>query len=85
MTIEELYNKLKDIGINDNKIYLHGLFGDSSDDEKLSMTIKRGKYSLIWEVYFRERGEKHSVGEFNNEHDACEYYLKKMEKYQKYV
>jgi len=69
-------SELKKIGVVDNKIYLHRLYGSTDDNEKLSMTIKKGKYSAIWEIYFKERGKKHSIIEFNNESEACEYYLK---------
>lgn len=78
MRLRELYKSLKENGIDDNSIYLHGLYGSSNDDEKLSLTVKRGKYSMIWEVYYKERGEKHSIREFQTEKAACEYYSKKM-------
>ncbi len=78
MNLAELYENLKKNGIDDSLIYLHGMHGSTDDTEKLAMTIKRGKYSVIWEVYFKERGEKHSIIEFNNESEACEYYLKRM-------
>lgn len=76
MNLSELYIQLKKIGVGDNEIYLHGLYGSTDNNEKLSMTIKRGKYSAIWEVYFKERVEKHSVREFDNESEACDYYIK---------
>ena len=85
MTIAKLYSELKKIGLDDNSIYLHGLHGSADDNEKLSLTIKKGKYSAIWEVYFKERGEKHSIREFQNETDACEYYLKKTKENQQYA
>lgn len=78
MELTELYKSLKENGIDDNSIYLHGLYGSSDDNEKLSLSIKKGTFSVIWEVYFKERGEKHSIMEFNNESKACEYYLKRM-------
>lgn len=78
MELTELYKSLKQNGIDDNSIYLHGLYGSSNDNEKLSLSIKKGTFSVIWEVYFKERGEKHSIMEFNNESEACEYYLKRM-------
>ena len=84
MTIAELYDELKNIGLDDSAIYLHGLHGSTDDNEKLSLTIKKGKYSAVWEVYFKERGEKHSIREFQNETDACEYYLKKTKENEKY-
>ncbi|MFD3002588.1 hypothetical protein ACFS7Z_19615 [Pontibacter toksunensis] len=79
MNLPDLYSELKKLGVGDNEIYLHGLYGSTDDNEKLSMTIKKGKYIAVWEVYFKERGEKHSIVEFNNESGACEYYLKSKE------
>jgi hypothetical protein len=78
MNLAELYGKLKENGIDDDSIYLHGLKGCTDDNEKLSMSIKKGKYSTIWEVYYRERGERHSIRKFNDESSACQYYLKQM-------
>jgi hypothetical protein len=81
MELSELYKTLKENGISDDSIYLHGLYGSTNDDEKLSLTTRREKYSLIWEIYFKERGSKHSIIKFNNESEACEHYLKKMIKH----
>lgn len=67
MDLNELYEILKENGIDDNSIYLNGLYGSSDDNEKLSLTIKKRKYSIIWEVYYKERGEKHSIWEFQTE------------------
>ncbi|MGB1038319.1 MAG: hypothetical protein ACPGYY_06695 [Bacteroidia bacterium] len=78
MTLAELYSELKNLGLADGAIYLHGLYGSTDDNEKFSLTIRKGKYSFIWEVYYKERGEKYSIREFQNEKDACQYYLKKI-------
>lgn len=53
MTISELHTKLLDSGIPDDKYYLHGLYGSTDDNEKIGMTIKKGKYTIEYEVYFR--------------------------------
>lgn len=74
MTIDELHKKLKDLNISEDRYYLYGLFG-SSNDNKLGLTIKKGKYTLEYEVYYKEREEKHSIHNFTNEADACEYFL----------
>jgi hypothetical protein len=40
--------------------------------------MKRGKYTIEYEVYFGERGEKHSIQNFTDENEACNYVLKKL-------
>jgi len=39
-----------------DKYYLHGLYGFTDDNDKLSLTIKRGDLSIEYEVYYREKG-----------------------------
>jgi len=78
MTIEQLNTELKKIGVSDDRYYLHGLFGSTDDNDKIAMTVKMGKYTAEYEVYYRERGEKHSVRTFTTETEACKYVLKKI-------
>lgn len=78
MTIKELHNKLTELKIAVDQYYLHGLYGSTDDNDKVAMTIKRGKYTIEYEVYFREKGEKHSIRNFTDEHEACNYILKKL-------
>lgn len=78
MTVSELHNKLKEIGINEDQYFLHGLYGSTDDNEKLALSIKQGKYSIIFETYYRERGEKHSIRTFTAEKEACEFIFKKL-------
>ena len=79
MTIKDLYEKLIDLKVDSERFYLHGLYGSSSDDNKLSMTISKGKYTIEYEVYYKERGEKHSINLFTVESEACEYFLYKIQ------
>ncbi len=78
MNIKELYNELKRLQIPENRCYLHGLYGSSNDNDKLSLVIKKGKFSIEYEVYYCERGEKHSIRNFTIEDEACQYMLKKL-------
>ncbi len=78
MTIQELYNKLKELGISEDKYYLHGIYGSTNDEDKLSLGIRKGIYSVEYEVYFKERGEKHSTRLFANEDEACLYLYKRL-------
>ena len=78
MTIEQLNTELKKLGVSDDRYYLHGLFGSTDDNDKIAMTVKMGKYTAEYEVYYRERGEKHSVRTFTTETEACEYVLKNI-------
>ncbi|MGJ1409069.1 hypothetical protein ACR78Z_05290 [Sphingobacterium thalpophilum] len=78
MTVEELSNKLRDLGILEDRYYLQGLFGSSNDDEKYAMIIKKGFNSIEYEIYFKERGEKHSIIVFDNESEACLFFYKRL-------
>jgi len=78
MTLQELYIQLKELGIPENRYYLHGLLGSTNDEDKLALVIRKGKYSLEYEVYFNERGEKHSKRIFTKEDDACQYMYKRL-------
>ena len=77
MDIADLYAELKTMAVPDSKIYLHGLYGSTDDNEKLALTVKMGEKRPIWEVYFKERGQINSLRQFDDEHSACEYYLKR--------
>ena len=80
MTIDELHNKLTDLEILADQYYLHGLYGSTDDNDKVALTMKRGKYMIKYEVYYKERGEKHSIQNFADENEACNYILKKFTK-----
>jgi hypothetical protein len=78
MNIEELHNELKKLNISEDRYFLHGLYGSKNDNEKLSLIIKKGKYNVEYQVYYCERGEKHSIVNFSDEDEACKYILKKF-------
>ena len=78
MTIEELSKKLTKRGISSDSYYLHGLYGSLDDSEKIALSMKKGKYTLEYEVYYKERGEKHSSRIFIDEQEACEYIYAKL-------
>jgi hypothetical protein len=80
MTIEELNSKLKEIGVSEDRYFLHGLFGSTDDNNKIALTIKKGQYKYEHEVYYKERGVKHSSRTFITETEACEYVLYKFKK-----
>jgi hypothetical protein len=62
MTLKELYIKLQESGISEDKYYLHGLYGASTnDDEKLSLVMRKGKYTLEYKVYYKERGSESAI------------------------
>ncbi len=83
MKIEELHNELKRLQIHEDRYYLHGLFGSTNDDDKLSLVIKKGKDAIEYEVYYCERGENHSIRNFTSEDEACKYILKKLKEEKK--
>lgn len=78
MTIEELYKKLVELQIPEDRYYLHGLYGSSDDNDKIALIIRKGKYTTEYETYFKERGEKHSVRMFTNENEASNWLLEKL-------
>lgn len=78
MQIRELYNKLKDLGVPEDRYYLHGLYGSTNDDDKLALLIIKNRVGVEYEVYFKERGEKHAVKIFATEDEACEYIYKQL-------
>lgn len=78
MTLNDLHLALQSKGIDENSYYIHGLFGSSDDSDKLAMTIIVAKYSIIYKIYYKERGEQHSVYEFNDETEACRFFYKKV-------
>lgn len=78
MTIAELHNSLKELGISEDKYYLHGLYGSTDDSDKLALIMRKGKYAVEYEVYYKEKGEKHSVGIFFTEDEACLYIFRRL-------
>jgi hypothetical protein len=46
MTIEELHNKLTELKIPADQYYLQGLYGSTDDNDKVALTMKRGKYTI---------------------------------------
>lgn len=78
MTIRELYINLKKLGVPEDRYYLHGLYGSTNDDQKLSLIIRKGIYSTEYEVYYKELGEKHSKRIFTNEDEACQYLYNRL-------
>ena len=79
MTIKELYSELKNLGVSEDRYYLHGFFGSTDDNDKIAMTIQKGKSTAKYEVYYREHGEKHTSRRFTNEKEACEYVLSQIQ------
>lgn len=78
MTIKELYKRLQEAGVLEDQYFLNGLWGSADDNDKICLTIKRGKYCLEYETYYKERGEKHSTRTFNTEEEACDYIYKRL-------
>lgn len=78
MTIEELHFKLQELKIPADKYYLHGLYGSTDDNDKIALTIKKGEYTIEYEIYFKERGERHSIKKFTNEAEVTIWILKKL-------
>ena len=78
MTIAELHSKLKESGISENTYYLHGIYGSTDDNDKIALTIRKGKTAVEYEVYYKEKGQKHSAKIFITEDDACQYIYRQL-------
>jgi hypothetical protein len=78
MTIEKLYAKFVALNIPASHYYLQGLYGSTDDNDKPALVITRNENVIVYEVYYRERGEKHSVQTFATEDEACWYLFKKV-------
>jgi hypothetical protein len=78
MTIEELHKKLIELQIPENQYYLHGLYGSTDDNDKIALIIKKGKYTIEYETYFKERGQKHSIMTFRDENEVSNWILMKL-------
>ena len=68
LTVQGLPAKLDELGIRP----IHYSIDESGGGE--NYVIK--KVSQFWEVYFSERGERYTLRRFQDEHAACEYFLK---------
>ncbi|GAA4274708.1 hypothetical protein U6A24_09075 [Aquimarina gracilis] len=78
MTLNELHIKLQELGVSEEEYYLHGLYGSTNDNDKLALSISKGKYNYQYEIYFRERGEKRTIKSFSSENEACDYLLREF-------
>jgi hypothetical protein len=78
LTLKGLDHNLGEHGISSDSYYLHGLYGSNNDVDKIALSIKKGKYTLEYEVYYKEKGEKHSSRIFTDEHTACEWIFVKL-------
>ena len=75
MTIKELNKKLVELKVDNNRFYLNGIYGSDNYDNKLALTVSKENEKLIYEIFYSERGEKHSEKLFLNETEACKYFL----------
>lgn len=73
MTIIELQNILNELKIPKD---LYSIMKGGLPNEALCITNDEK-----WEVYYSERGRKSGLREFQNEEDACEYFLEKVKRY----
>jgi len=80
MTIAELHSKLKKIKVSENAYYLHGIYGSLDDNDKIALTIRKGKITMEYEVYYKEKGSKQSIKTFINEDEACQYIYRQLSK-----
>lgn len=72
-TVDKMVSFLASHGINDGDTYTLGKLGGGDIDgiEKID-----GE----WHTYFSQRGSKTNYKKWPNEHEACEYILRRAEK-----
>lgn len=75
MNFEELYKKLQELGIKDEKFYIMGIYGSDNDNEKLSIIQKKTTDGVIYEIYFKEKNEKNIIRVFNNKEEAFNFFI----------
>jgi len=82
MKIKELNEKLNSLGIAESEYYIHGLFGSSNDNDKLSLVRILNGQKIEYEVYFKEKGIKGRSIIFETEDEACKYFYDRMKSWQ---
>lgn len=78
MNIEQLYNRLKDKNIPEQKYYLNGLYGSPDDSNKLALSVYRKGDITYYEIYLKERGFRSTLNMFVSESEACKVVLEKL-------
>lgn len=78
MDIHQLNNQLQNFGISEDKYYLNGIYGSTNDSDKVAMIIKSKEGFVIYEIYYKEKGEKHSIRTYSDEDDACKFFYNKL-------
>ena len=73
MTINELKNKLDEIGVSQD---LYSIMIGGLPNERLCIVKEE-----MWQVYYSERGRKVGQKVFETEEEACEYFYEKMKRY----
>ena len=72
MTVDELKNKLDEIGVSQD---LYSIMVGGLPNEKLCIVKDE-----MWQVYYSERGKRIGEKVFETEEGACEYFFGKMER-----
>lgn len=73
MTVAQLEKELEMMKIPDE---LYSIMVGGLPNEKLCL-VKED----IWQVYYSERGNKSGLKVFETESEACEFFLRKMQRY----
>lgn len=75
MNFEQTYKELCQLEIPEDRYYLHGIYGSTSDEDRLALTAKQGEFTIEYEIYFRESGVIGSIRTFTNENQATDYFI----------
>lgn len=76
--IEKLYFRMKVLGIPEESYYLQGLYGSPTDEYKLALLIREGDDATEYEMYFKEKDQKHVIQVFTDFDIAANYFIEQL-------
>jgi hypothetical protein len=68
------------LGVPEEDYYLHGLYGSTSDNNKLAMIVKKVEYSVEYEIYYKGKGQKDVIQVFTDFDLTSDYFIKRLNK-----
>ena len=76
--LKKLYFRMKALGIAEESYYLQGLYGSKTDDNKLALVLNEENNSTEYEMYYKEKGEKHVIQVFTDFDIASNYFIEQL-------
>lgn len=78
LQLEKLYFRLKALGVPEESYYLQGLYGSKSDDYTLALVMREGKNTTEYEMYYKEKEQKHVIQVFTDFEIASNYFIEQL-------